>query len=370
VSKKNRRRHHKRNFKQHQFVVGGDRNKIDIDPVVLWKRKIFKFFRNYYDFYRFGLENLKAGARKANFNEKIIPRLSVIILISACIFLLGIKIPILGEEEKPVLQFESNFKVSPIPVLGQEPLPHVSAFAFAVIDGDSWVTLAQNNLNQKMPPASLTKLMTALVSLDFYNSSDIFTVKRLIRQKDEAEMGLEVGDRLSVRNLMYGLLVPSGNDAAYALADNFPGGIENFIFAMNKKAKYLHLEGTHFENPSGLDISNHYSTAYDLLLLAREAVENQEIKYIVATKEIVLPNSDSSKYYFLKNVNKLLGNVPGVNGIKTGNTELAGQCLITSTTRKGHTIYTIVLKSSDRFLDSVKLLEWAFRNTQWKTVNI
>ncbi len=180
-------------------------------------------------------------------------------------------------------------------------------------------------------------------------------------------MGLAVEDKVSVHNLIYGLLVPSGNDSAYTLADNYFGGFENFIYSMNKKAKDLHMVNTHFENPSGLDAPNHYSSAKDISLLTAIALKNKFISDAVATYGITLGDATGKKSYPMKNVNKFLGYLYGADGVKTGFTDLAGECLVASVSRNNHRVVSVVLKSNDRFGDSARLLEWAYRNFEWIT---
>lgn len=247
----------------------------------------------------------------------------------------------------------------------QEPPPAISADSAMVIDLESGVPLYELNPDERLYPASITKLMTALVALDYYSPNDILTVKRLSPVADESDMGLSVGDKLNIRSLLYGLLVPSGNDAAYTIADNFPGGIENFIYAMNQKAKQLHMENTHFANPSGLDEQNHYTTSKDLSYLTAVALKNDQINRIVSTYGITLEDVTGHKSYSLKNVNQFLGYLFGADGVKTGFTDLAGQCLVASVSRSGHRVVSVVLKSQDRFGDSGKLIEWVYQNFQW-----
>ena len=134
---------------------------------------------------------------------------------------------------------------------------------------------------------------------------------------------------------------------------------------MNLKAKELAMYDSHFTNPAGFDDPNHYSTARDLAKLARVAVASPLIAKIVATKSIVLTDTLNTKTYYLENINKLLGQVEGISGIKTGQTEGSLEVLITQTTRDGHTIITVVLGSTDRFADSINLIEWTFANHQW-----
>lgn len=259
-----------------------------------------------------------------------------------------------------------NFQVSKYPQkVGQETAPEISAVSAVVLDLESGTWLYEKNPNEKLRPASITKLMTALVSLDYYKIDQILIVKRLPPAKSESEMMLKVGDKVSVQNLLYGLLVPSGNDAAYTLADNYPGGIENFIYSMNKKAKDLNMKNTHFQNPSGLDTDNHYSSAKDVALLAAAVLKNPLISKIVATYGITLSDATGQKFYPVKNVNQFLGYLYGADGVKTGFTELAGECLVASVSRDGHRVISVVLKSTDRFSDSAMLLEWVYRSFTW-----
>ncbi len=258
------------------------------------------------------------------------------------------------------------FKPSKYPLnTGHENPPLISALSAVVTDSESGVMLFSLNPQEKLRPASITKLMTALVALEYYPASQILTVRRLAPANGESEMGLAVGDKVSVQNLIYGLLVPSGNDAAYTLADNYPGGIENFIYSMNKKAADLHMNNTHFENPSGIDSLYHLSTARDISLLTIQALQDPLISRAVATYGITLADAAEKKFYPVKNVNKFLGYLYGADGVKTGFTDLAGECLVASVSRNGHRIISVVLNSRDRFGDSSRLQEWAYRNFTW-----
>jgi len=275
-----------------------------------------------------------------------------------------------ASEDPKVRDFSIAVNIAPYPTVQSELVPLISASSYLVVDGASGVVIASWQGKERLYPASLTKLMTALVALDYYRLDDVVTVKRLSPVEGEVEMGLSIGDRITVRNLLYGLLVPSGNDAAFALADSYSGGIENFVYSMNQKAKELNMLSTHFVNPNGSDSLDQYTTAYDLVVLARKVMNNEEIKQIVATSSVVLTDALGEKSYSLKNVNQLLGTVNGVDGIKTGFTDLAGQCLIARAKRGERTIFSVVLKSYDRFADSARLLEWAFRNTRWEKISL
>lgn len=252
----------------------------------------------------------------------------------------------------------------PINHTGQKA-PFLSARSAIVVDIDSKALLYQKNPNLKLLPASTTKIMTALVALDHYNLSDYVTINSI--KVEGQTMELELGERITVENLLYGLLVQSGNDAALALARHYPDGQKEFINLMNQKAKNLNLTSTQFQNPTGLDEHGHYTTVHDLSLLAAHAMENEIFAKMVNTQTITVTDKSGEITHELEAINELLGQVPGLQGIKTGWTELAGECLVTYTKRKGHDIIAVVLGSTDRFGESTQLIDWSFTNHQWST---
>lgn len=241
--------------------------------------------------------------------------------------------------------------------------PQISAKSALVTDVKSAKVLYEKNPNDHLLPASTTKLLTALVALERCSQEQQVTVGFI--EPQPSAMGLSTGDTVTVQTLLYGLLVASGNDAAFALALACTPSVEDFVGEMNLKSKELAMNDSHFTNPAGFDSENHYSTASDLAKLARVAVANPLIAKIVATKSIVLTDSLNTKTYYLENINKLLGQVKGISGIKTGQTEGSLEVLITQTTRDAHTIITVVLGSTDRFTDSENLIEWTFTNHNW-----
>ena len=165
---------------------------------------------------------------------------------------------------------------------------------------------------------------------------------------------------MTVEQLLFALLVQSGNDAAEILAENYPGGRPTFIEAMNTKAAQLNLVHTHFANPTGIDEPGHYSSAADLARLASFALKKPEFARIVSTENTIVSN------HVLTNVNELLGKVPGVLGVKTGFTDGAGQSLVTLVDRDNHPVILVVLGSLDRFGDSEKLINWVYTNFKWE----
>lgn len=258
--------------------------------------------------------------------------------------------------------FTSNIDI-PIKQVLLSP-PYLSATAIVVIDVPSKTVIYSKNPDLRLMPASITKLMTALVILDKYRLTDIVTVGSLYRIGQIIK--LETGERLTIENLLYGLLVHSGNDAAYVLADNYPGGLDQFIVAMNAKAKALHLQNTTFRNPTGVEEYGHLTTAHDIAILASEAMNDEVIRKIVNTPSITIWDVDNKISHKLENVNTLVGKIEGIKGIKTGWTENAGECLAAYFEKDNRQIITVVLGSQDRFGETLKLINWVFSNFTWK----
>lgn len=257
-------------------------------------------------------------------------------------------------------------KNDPVPAImpysQNQPLPKVSAHSIFILDSQSRQVLFQQNSDSPVYPASTTKMMTALVVIDSFPLSQTITVSRAY--PDGQNANLQPGEKITVEQLLYAMLVDSANDAAEILAENFPGGRLAFVAAMNSKAVALHLTHTHFQNPTGLDETNHYSSAADLTRLAQAVLDHPFLAKIVSTENVVISTNNSP--HVLSNVNQLLGRVPGVLGIKTGFTDLAGQSLVTYVKRQDHPVIITVLGSTDRFTDSVSLINWVYSNFTWQ----
>lgn len=251
----------------------------------------------------------------------------------------------------------------PKPVPNYQEVPVTSAQAVAIIDSKTGISLYEKNSNTRHLPASTTKMMTALIVLENCLPSDVVTVKTV--QKEGTQMGLEIGDRLTVENLLYGLLLSSGNDAAYALANACSPSYNDFIQSMNQKAIDLDMKNSHFINPAGFDDNLQYSSALDLARLAKVVVANPLIAKIVSTKSTVVTDVTGNRTYALDNVDKLLGVVAGLEGVKTGQTEGSLGIFISKITRDGNTIIMSVLGSNDRFGDTEKFIDWVFKNHIW-----
>ncbi len=254
----------------------------------------------------------------------------------------------------------------PVNVSGYVPGLEVSATGVVVLDVDSGVYLHRRNENEHLSPASTTKILTALVALEHYKLDDIVTVGEVAN--DGQVMGLVPGERITVENLLFGALIHSGNDAAMALAAYYPGGVPEFVAAMNQKAQALHLTESTFTNPVGYDDPGQRVTPIDLARLGAVALDNSVIAKMVAIPEITISDVTHTYFHQLKNVNQLLGKIPGVGGIKTGWTEEAGENLITLVERGGHRVIIVVLKSKDRFGDTANLIDWIFGSFQWQTL--
>jgi serine-type D-Ala-D-Ala carboxypeptidase (penicillin-binding protein 5/6) len=254
----------------------------------------------------------------------------------------------------------------PINLTGIYPGGDITATGLVVLDVNSGVFLYKRNEEELLAPASTTKILTALVALDMYDLDDIVTVKSIMNSGQV--MGLAAGERITVENLLFGALIQSGNDAAYALAEHHPGGVDGFIAAMNEKAKALHLTKSTFTNPVGFDDPAHKMTPMDLARLGSIALENKVIAKMVAIPQITVSDVTHTYFHPLKNVNELLGKIPGVGGIKTGWTEEAGENLITLVDRNDHRLIIVVLRSQDRFGETSKIIDWIFTNYQWEVI--
>jgi D-alanyl-D-alanine carboxypeptidase len=266
----------------------------------------------------------------------------------------------------PTVQQTKTFP--PLPVLGTDTsFPVLSAQGVFAVDLNSGITLYEKNPDTQLLPASTTKIITALVSLDTYQLDQVLTVGQGV-SVDGQKMGLYAGEQMKFENLLYGLLVYSANDAAETLAQNYPGGYDAFLTAMNTKAKDLSMTNSFFDNPVGLDTDGQHSTARDLIRASEVAMRNPEFAKVVGTKNIAITDTTGKISYKLQNVNELLGTVPGVLGVKTGWTENARENLVTYIERDNHKIMIAILGSQDRFGETKELIDWIFGNYTWQEV--
>ena len=241
--------------------------------------------------------------------------------------------------------------------------PDVNSRACVVIDRKTKCVLFGKNENTKKKMASTTKIMTATIIIEKCNLSDTIEISKKAAGTGGSRLGLKTGDKITVLDLLYGLMLRSGNDAAVALAEYAGGDINGFAELMNAKALELGLTNTHFETPHGLDSNEHYTTAYELALLSNYALNNPTFAKIVGTKNYTITINGSPKA--LSNTNELLGNMEGVYGIKTGFTNGANRCLVTACKRNNIDIICVVLGADTkkfRTIDSIKLINYVFNN--------
>ncbi len=256
-------------------------------------------------------------------------------------------------------------KEAKIPVIKLDFVPQISAKGAIIMDADSKVLLYSKNPYLRFSTASTTKIMTSLTALDYFKKDQILTVRQATGEG--SVLGLQKDQQFTFENLLYAMLLPSANDAALAISQNYPNGENAFIDKMNTKANSLKLYNTHYSDPAGLEDSGDFTTPFDLARLASFAIQNSEFKKIVGTKEFTISDLLGNTYN-LKNLNILLGE-DGVNGVKTGYTEEAGQVLVTSKLEKGKTIIIVVMGSKDRFLDTQVLLNLVSNNLSYLSIH-
>ena len=236
----------------------------------------------------------------------------------------------------------------------------VSAQAAILIDSQTGKVLYEKNADKILPMASTTKIMTALCTLENINSNIPITVDSAAVGVEGSSIYLDYGERITIKELLYGMLLNSGNDAATALAIAVAGSVEEFSKIMNRTAARLGADSTNFVNPSGLFDENHYTTARDLAKITAYAIKNPLIKAIVSTKEIKISNGKKGGGRYLKNHNKLLWQYEGCTGVKTGYTKKCGRCLVSSAKRGNESLVAVTLNAPDDWRDHSALFDYGF----------
>jgi len=245
--------------------------------------------------------------------------------------------------------------------------PAVGARAFVLMEARTGQVLAQRRAHLPWPPASTTKVLTALLVAESLEPEDVVTVSpRAAALREGATVGLRPGERRRVRDLLYAMLLVSANDAAVALAEAAAGSVEAFVDRMNRRARELGARESHFVNPHGLYHPRHTSTAYDLAVLARAALQHPRVAEAVATAEYEFPTESGPRK--LANRNRLLVTYPGANGVKTGWVAQSGPCLVASARRGDRTLIAVVLDSKRVFEDAAALLELGFSRYDLRTL--
>lgn len=236
----------------------------------------------------------------------------------------------------------------------------VSARSAILIDADNCRILYEKNPYERLPMASTTKIMTALLVLDLCQPDEIVTVTPETVGIEGSSVYLRAGEKLTVLDLLYALMLASANDAAVTLAHYVGGSVEGFAHLMNKKASELGLENTHFVTPNGLDAKDHHTTAYDLARLTAHALRNPDFVRIVSTYKHTVKSTDGGNDRYLVNHNKLLRSYDGAIGVKTGYTKKCGRCLVSAAKRNGLTLVAVTLADPDDWRDHKCMLDYGF----------
>lgn len=244
----------------------------------------------------------------------------------------------------------------------------ISAKSYIVTEMTTGKVLYEGNARTRLPMASTTKIMTALCAIENGNMDSQVRISDKAIGVEGSSMYLEKGETITLRNLLYGLMLNSGNDAAVAVAIHISGDVEEFVKCMNKTAQRIGAKDTNFTNPNGLPDDNHYTTAYDLNLITRYAMEYDEFRKIVSTTEKTVPWSTKEYDRTLKNHNKLLKMYEGATGVKTGFTKKAGRCLVSSAMRDGIEVVCVTLNAPDDWNDHMSLMDKSFERLERKKI--
>lgn len=238
-----------------------------------------------------------------------------------------------------------------------------SARAAVIMDVNSGRILYSKNMNEKLAMASTTKIMTTLVAIESGRLDEIVTVSKKASYTEGSSVYLREGEKHSVHDLLYAIMLRSGNDAAVAVAEHIGGSVEGFAEQMNRKAREIGAMDTHFVNPHGLDAEGHYTTAHDLALITSYALKNPVFAEIARCKKKVIEGPPNESWdRVMVNKNKMLWQFEGGDGVKTGYTKKAGRCLVSSATRNGMQLVCVVLNCGPMWDDSAALLEYGFKN--------
>ncbi len=244
--------------------------------------------------------------------------------------------------------------------------PVLNAKSTLSMDLKSGTILYEKNAHQRLPIASITKLMTMLIILEENALNETVTVTANAARTEGSNMNLQAGEQISLNSLLQGTLIHSANDAAVALAEHNTGSTEKFVEKMNKRALELGLVNTHYANPTGLDHPDNYSSAYDIAQLSRIVYKKDFIRNTATTPEITVHSLNKNITHRLEATNELLDSYLNIKGLKTGRTDAAGQCFSAiAQNDQNNEIITVVLNSPDRFQETKILVDWSFRAYTW-----
>ncbi|MEI3596794.1 MULTISPECIES: D-alanyl-D-alanine carboxypeptidase family protein [unclassified Oceanobacillus] len=235
--------------------------------------------------------------------------------------------------------------------------PDVSAAQAILMDAESGQVLFEKDAFEARPIASITKIMTAILAIESGKMDEKATVSRNAIYTEGSSIYLEQGEKITIQDLVYGLMLRSGNDAAVAIAEHIGESEEGFVYLMNEKAMWLGMDQTHFTNPHGLDDEEHYSSAYDMALLTREAMKNKQFREISGSTSYLSEN----RSYSWRNKHKLVtGYYENATGGKTGYTKQTGRTLVTTAEKNGHSLIVVTLNAGNDWNDHIALFEWGF----------
>lgn len=238
----------------------------------------------------------------------------------------------------------------------------VSAQSAIVLEQSTGKVAFEKNAHTRMGMASTTKIMTALVAIENGNLEKTVEINDKAIGVEGSSIYLQRGEKLTLKELLYALLLQSANDAATAIAFEIGGSVENFAQMMNTKANELGLQNTHFTNPHGLYDENHYTTAYELAIITQKALENDIFRQIVSTKKTIIPLNNGEGSRVLVNHNKMLSYYDGAIGVKTGYTKKTGRCLVSAAERNGTTVIAVTLNAPNDWNDHTKMLDLGFES--------
>lgn len=282
----------------------------------------------------------------------------VLILTVSCVY------PVQAAPAKATANKTNQSAATPSKVPNAEAILAVTADAAVLMDAITGDILYDKQAHKKRPPASTTKIMTAILGLELGRPEELVVVSPKAAAVGESTIHLDPGEKITLYEIITGALVKSGNDACVAIGEHIAGTEEKFVKMMNQKALTLGAKDTHFENTNGLPNKNHYSTAFDLALMARYGLQLPAFSSITRQKETEIHFIEPDVFMDLRNTNKLLWNYPFADGVKTGTTNAAGKCLVASATKEGRQLIAVVLHAPNRFGDAQKLLEWGFQQTE------
>ncbi|WP_404452894.1 D-alanyl-D-alanine carboxypeptidase family protein [Virgibacillus necropolis] len=243
--------------------------------------------------------------------------------------------------------------------------PSVSAINAVLMNERTGEVLFEKKAHEKQKIASITKIMTAIIAIESGKMNEMVKASKRAVYTEGSSIYLEQGEKMLLKDLVYGLMLRSGNDAAMAISEHVGGSMEGFVYLMNEKARWIGMTNTHFENPSGLDGEEHYSTAYDMALLMRYAMDNKIFERITKTE---MYKSDTRDYAW-KNKNKLLTTYyEYCTGGKTGYTKSAGRTLVSTASKEGVDLIVVTLQDPDDWIDHINLYEWGFEKADETTL--